>query len=153
MQERKRPVFLVATANQVHSLPPELLRKGRFDEIFAIDLPNSEERKAIFSIHINKKKRNLKKFDLEILASCTPGFTGSEIESLIDEAMFNAFDQGKDITTECIKDAATNTVPLSVTSSEQIKAIREWASTRARFASKAEKFSEKSETKTGRKIS
>lgn len=138
MQERRRPVFLVATANQVHGLPPELLRKGRFDEIFAVDLPSAMERQVIFAIHLTRKSRVPGKFDLDVLAEATEGFTGSEIETVVDEAMFNAFDKGKDIDTATLAAAAKATTPLSKTAKEQIEAIREWAQTRARFASAPE---------------
>ena len=135
MQERRRPVFLVATANQVEGLPPELLRKGRFDELFAVDLPNEVERSAIFSIHIGKRRRKIEMFDLAMLVKSTEGFTGAEIENVLDEAMFNAFDCGSDITTEIICSAAKKTQPLSTTAKEKIEEIRAWAKTRARFAS------------------
>lgn len=135
MQERKRPVFLFATANNVQALPPELLRKGRFDEIFAVDLPTMSEREAIFAIHLNKKGRDPKKFDLAVLAGKTEGFTGSEIEVVIDDAMYNAFDKNKDIDDLTICNAAESTVPLSKTAKEQVDAIRAWAQTRAKFAS------------------
>jgi len=136
MQERARPVFLVATANQVHNLPPELLRKGRFDEIFAVDLPNLEERKAILDIHLQRKNRKPSAFNVALIAAQVDGFTGSEIENVIDEAMFSAFDADREFTTEDIMKAAENTVPLSTTAKEQIEGIREFAKTRARFASK-----------------
>lgn len=135
MQERRRPVFLVATANQVEGLPPELLRKGRFDELFAVDLPNAVERAAIFTIHLKKKKRDAASFEVAALAEATEGFTGAEIENVIDEAMFNAFDAGTDITTKAILEAAKTITPLSKTAKEQIESIRTWAKTRARFAS------------------
>lgn len=135
MQERRRPVFLVATANQVEGLPPELLRKGRFDELFAVDLPNESERAAIFEIHISKRKRDIKNFDVAQLARTTEAFTGAEIENVIDEAMFNAFDAGTDISTVIIEQAAKKMTPLSTTAKEQIDSIRQWAKTRARFAS------------------
>ena len=152
MQERKRPVFLIATANNVSALPPELLRKGRFDEIFAVDLPSEKEREAIFAIHLTKKKRELKKFDLSILAQNTEGFTGSEIEAVVDDAMYSAFDRNKDIDDIILVQAAKDTTPLSKTAAEQIQAIRDWAKTRARYASSS---SEENEvvTKTGRKLS
>ncbi len=138
MQERRRPVFLVASANDVSGLPPELLRKGRFDEIFAVDLPNEDERTAIFKIHLKKRKRDaladaMTASSVPVLS--TAEFTGSEIENVVEEAMFNAFDEGRDITMADLMDAAVATTPLSVTAGEKIKAIREWASTRARFAS------------------
>ena len=138
MQERKRPVFLVATANDISGLPPELLRKGRFDEIFAVDLPNDDERTAIFKIHLNKRKRTVLAEQMEpgsVPVLSTEGFTGSEIENVIEEAMFNAFDEGRDITMTDLMDAAVATTPLSQTAKEKIEAIREWAKNRARFAS------------------
>lgn len=135
MQERRRPVFLVATANQVANLPPELLRKGRFDEIFAVDLPSTQERRMIFTIHLSKKGRDVSAFDLGTLADFSDTFTGSEIETVIDEAMFNAFDQGRDLTTDDIVKAIKATTPLAQTAKEQIDGIREWAKSRARFAS------------------
>jgi ATP-dependent 26S proteasome regulatory subunit len=135
-QECKRPVFIVATANNVTALPPELLRKGRFDELFALDLPSDDERKAIFSIHLVKRKRDVNAFDLPALVASTSGYTGSEIEACINEAMFHAFaDNGREVTTADIVNAANVTVPLVVTAKEQIQSIRDWAKTRARFAS------------------
>jgi len=138
MQERRRPVFLVATANQVGHLPPELLRKGRFDEIFAIDLPSDKERESIFTIHLAKKSRDPKRFNLPKLAAATEDFTGSEIETVLDEAMFNAFDENREVETDDIVKAAHSTTPLAKTAKEQIDAIREWAKSRARFASGVE---------------
>jgi SpoVK/Ycf46/Vps4 family AAA+-type ATPase len=139
MQERKRPVFVVATANQVESLPPELLRKGRFDEIFAVNLPRPDEREAIFRIQLGKKKRDPKAFELRDPVAKTEGFTGSEIETVVDEAMFAAFERGQgDITTVDLIDAARSITPLSVTAAEQVKSIQKWAETRARFASSPE---------------
>lgn len=137
MQERRRPVFLVATANQVEGLPPELLRKGRFDEIFAVDLPNEQERVAIFFLHLKKRNRtDFTEAQVFDAVKATNGFTGSEIENVIEEAMFNAFDLDRDITEQDLVAAARATTPLSVTAKEQIERIREWAKTRARFASK-----------------
>ena len=150
MQERRRPVFMVATANQVSSLPPELLRKGRFDEIFAVDLPNRTERKTIFTIHIAKKNREVANFDLSVLADTAEGFTGSEIETVIDEALFTAFDAGRELETADIVKSLESTTPLSQTAKEQIDDIREWARTRARFASG--KPPEAEQKKTSRKI-
>lgn len=138
MQERRRPVFLVATANDISGLPPELLRKGRFDEVFAVDLPNDDERTAIFKIHLKKRKRDALAETItpsSVAIKTTDGFTGSEIENVVESAMFEAFDEGRDITMTDLMDAAVATTPLSVTASEKIDAIREWASTRARFAS------------------
>jgi hypothetical protein len=135
MQERRRSVFMVATANDVTSLPPELLRKGRFDEIFAVDLPSEDERKAILAIHLKGRKRDPKKFDLEAVAGATDTFTGSEIEACLDEGLFAAFDAGGELETEHLLEAARSIVPLATTAKEQIEGIRAWAKSRARFAS------------------
>jgi SpoVK/Ycf46/Vps4 family AAA+-type ATPase len=137
LQEKTVPVFVVATANQVEVLPPELLRKGRFDEIFFIDLPARNERRDIFAIHLRKRKRDPNKFDLESLADATPGYSGAEIEQVVIEALYNAFDSGKDITTDDLLRAARASVPLSMTMREKIAELRNWAETRARKASSA----------------
>lgn len=137
MQDKKAPAFVVATSNDVTSLPPELLRKGRFDEIFFIDLPTSDERTQIFKIHLQKRKRNPDEFDLERLAAATPGFSGAEIEACVVEALYDAFDEEKALTTEALVTAAHHTVPLSMTMRERIEDLREWANTRARIASSA----------------
>jgi SpoVK/Ycf46/Vps4 family AAA+-type ATPase len=141
MQDKQAPAFVVATSNDVTALPPELLRKGRFDEIFFIDLPAKEERKQIFTIHLRKRKRNPEDFDLDRLAEATPGFSGAEIEAVVVDALYDAFDslrEGGDeheIDTDTIIAAAHNTVPLSMTMRERIEDLREWAATRARAAS------------------
>ena len=140
MQDKKAATFVVATSNDVTSLPPELLRKGRFDEIFFIDLPSEGEREEIFKIHILKRKRNPDDFDLPRLAAATPGFSGAEIEAAVIEALYDAFDDDKQLTTESIVGAVQHTVPLSMTMRERIEDLRRWADTRARLAS-----SEKSE--------
>lgn len=136
MQERKRPVFLVATANGVSDLPPELLRKGRWDEIFAIDLPSLRERIAILEIHLKARSRKPEAFKLAQVGDATEGFTGAELEAVVVEAMVNAFDDdAREIETSDLVAAAQNTVPLSRTAKEQIDGIRAWASSRARWAS------------------
>jgi len=135
MQEKKKPVFVVATANNISQLPPELLRKGRMDEIFFVDLPGLKARKEIFSIHLSKKKRNTRNFDIDLLSKASKGFSGAEIEEALKEAMFQAYDRGKEVTTADIKDALEKTYPLSKTMSEVIKKMREWAKSRAVFAS------------------
>jgi len=139
MQERRRPVFLVATANDVSVLPPEFLRKGRWDEIFAVDLPTDQERRDIIHIHLRKRNRNpddvLPGNSMGALVNATRGFTGAEIENVIEEAMFDAFDQGEEINAQFLLVAAKNTIPLSTTAKEQIESIRMWASSRARWAS------------------
>jgi ATP-dependent 26S proteasome regulatory subunit len=138
LQEKTVPVFVVSTANQVEVLPPELLRKGRFDEIFFIDLPSAGEREDIFRIHLRKRKRDVATFDVSALAAATPGFSGAEIEQLVVEGMYDAFDAGHDITTDLLLEAARATVPLSMTMREKISYLRDWSATRARPASSAE---------------
>ena len=139
MQEKSTPVFVVATANNINLLPPELLRKGRFDEIFFVDLPTKEERKNIFSIHLLKKGQDPSNFALEKLSEKVDGFNGAEIEECIKEAMFEAYIQNPQtpiLQTKHIIDAIESTVPLSQTMKEQITNLREWAKTRAKNASK-----------------
>jgi len=138
MQEKEKPVFVVATANNINQLPPELLRKGRFDEIFFVDLPSEEERVNIFKIHLLKKKQNPNSFPLEMFAKKTDGFNGAEIEECIKEALFAAYVANpKEPKLEAIHiiDAIKQTVPLSTTMKEQITMLRQWASTRAKNAS------------------
>jgi len=133
MQERKRPVFLVATANDVTSLPPELIR--RWDEIFAVDLPSRTEREAIFKIQLKKRGRTKIAVD-QAMIDATDGFTGSEIEKVVKSAMFTAFaDKRREFTSSDMVNAAKKTTPLSVTMKEKVDDIRKWAKTRARFAS------------------
>ena len=138
MQEKTSPVFVVATANNINLLPPELLRKGRFDEIFFVDLPNEEERKKIFEIHLAKKNQNSHSFPMEMLSKKTEGFNGAEIEECIKEAMFAAYVENPELPilkASHLVDAISKTVPLSTTMKEQIYALRQWASTRAKNAS------------------
>lgn len=136
MQERTEPVFVIATANDVSNLPPELLRKGRFDEIFFVDLPNPQERRKIFEIHIEKRNRKVDNFDLGILVKNSHNYTGAEIESSIESAMYEAFsDNKRDINTNDIIKALSDTVPICKLMSEEIAWLRKWASDRARNAS------------------
>ena len=142
MQEKTTPVFVVATANNINLLPPELLRKGRFDEIFFVDLPNKEERKKIFSIHLEKKHQKPNEFALESISEKSEGFNGAEIEECIKEAMFAAYiqePQNPKLQTKHIIDAIDATVPLSQTMSEQIASLRKWAATRAKSATRVER--------------
>jgi SpoVK/Ycf46/Vps4 family AAA+-type ATPase len=127
MQERKAPVFLVATANDIEALPPELLRKGRFDEIFFVDLPGLEARHAILSVHLNKRKRDPKQFDLDTLAQVSEGFSGAEIEQAVISALYDAFSAKRELTTDDILSALKNSPPLSVTMAERVAALRDWA--------------------------
>jgi len=135
LQEKTKPVFVIATANRIEQLPPELVRKGRFDEIFFIDLPSRAERRDIFDIHLRRRGRHSRHFDLEKLARDSVGFTGAEIEAAIISAMYNAFPEDRDINTDDIISALEETIPLSKTAREQIEYIRNWAATRARPAS------------------
>jgi ATP-dependent 26S proteasome regulatory subunit len=136
MQEKTHPVFVVATANDISALPPELLRKGRFDEIFFVDLPAEEEREEIFSIHLRKRGRNPEEFDLDDLAEESAGFSGAEIEQAAISALYTAFEQDRELTTDDIQTALKQTVPLSITMREDIGMVRRWAKGRARPASK-----------------
>ncbi|KMP12151.1 ATPase [Candidatus Nitromaritima sp. SCGC AAA799-A02] len=135
MQEKTKPVFVISTANNIDALPPELLRKGRFDDIFFIDLPHEKEREQIFKIHIGLKKRNPAKYDLRQLVEVSRQFSGAEIEQAIVSAMYAAFALDRDFTTEDIVKAVKETVPLAVTAQEQIARLREWAHQRTRPAS------------------
>lgn len=135
LQEKTQPVFVIATANQIELLPPEILRKGRFDEIFFVDLPREEERAEIFHIHLRKRRRDPARFDLRALAAASTGLSGAEIESAIVGALYDAFESGQDATTEGILRAMSESVPLSVTMREDIERLRRWAHGRARPAS------------------
>lgn len=135
LQEKTAPVFVIATANNIQLLPPELLRKGRFDEIFFVDLPEAQERKEIFKIHINKRNRPVEKFDLDALSSQSEGFSGAEIEQTVISSLYDAFLENRDIETYDIIKNITESVPLSVTMKEQIDGIRNWSKFRARPAS------------------
>jgi SpoVK/Ycf46/Vps4 family AAA+-type ATPase len=138
LQEKTKPVFVVATANDISALPPELLRKGRFDEIFFVDLPTEEDRKEIFAIHLRKRKRDPEKIDLGLLAKEAVGFSGAEIEQVVISALYDAFEKARDITTEDLLGAVRETVPLSITMREEIDEVRQWAQGRARQASAQE---------------
>jgi hypothetical protein len=136
LQEKTRPVFVVATANRVMDLPPELLRKGRFDEIFFVDLPDTDEREAIARIHVERRKRSLEVLDPKAISLICQDFSGAEIEQAIIDAMFKAYSEDREVTLEDIKTAAENTMPLSKTMAEDIKKLRDWAKGRARYANK-----------------
>ena len=137
LQDKTAPCFVVATANDVSALPPELLRKGRFDEIFFVDLPDEPEREEIFNIHLKKRRRDPANFDLKALSKATNGYSGAEIEQAIIAAMYDAFNQDRDILTDDILKAAKQSIPLSETMKEKIDILRFWAETRARPASSA----------------
>ncbi|MDY6806738.1 MAG: AAA family ATPase, partial [Cyanobacteriota bacterium] len=128
LAEKTSPVFVVATANNIQSLPPEILRKGRFDEIFFVGLPNQDERKAIFEVHLSRlRPQNIKNYDLERLAYETPDFSGAEIEQTLIEAMHIGFSQNRDFTLDDVLEAASQIIPLARTAKEQINFLQEWA--------------------------
>ena len=134
MQEKQAPVFIVATANDVSQLPPEMLRKGRFDELFFVDLPNQAEREAIWAIQVQKYRRDPREYDLVQLARATEGLTGSEIENVFVDALFLAFDAGNEPTDLTIAQVLNDFVPLSKLMAEQIAGLKNWAKGRARSA-------------------
>jgi SpoVK/Ycf46/Vps4 family AAA+-type ATPase len=131
MQDRKAPVFVAATCNNVTVLPPELIRKGRFDELFFVDLPNQAERKQIYAIQLAKRKRNPAEFELEKVAAAAKGYSGAEIDAAVQGALYAAYSEKKAMTTQMLLDALRQTVPLSTTRAEEIEALRAWARSRA----------------------
>jgi hypothetical protein len=135
LSEKSAPVFVVATANEVAQLPPELLRKGRLDEIFYVDLPSEEERAEIFRIHLSKRNRKPEAFDLEALVAASPDFSGAEIEEAVISALYDAFYARQELATAHVVTALSQTVPLAKTMAEKIAAQRNWATGRARNAS------------------
>jgi AAA+ superfamily predicted ATPase len=131
LQERKGDVFVVATANDVSKLPPELIRKGRFDEMFFVDLPDAAGRAEILKIHLHKRKRAAETFDLRALSDSTEGFSGAELEQIVVSSLYTAFSSGGDVTTEILLNEAKQTVPLAKTMAEKMMSLRKWASERA----------------------
>ena len=131
MQDRESGVFLAATSNNITVLPPEMMRKGRFDEIFFVDLPSVEVRAALFELHLKKRGRDVTTFDLAKLAAGSEGFSGAEIEQLIVAGLYTAFAQKQQLTTEVLLAEIHATQPLSVTRAEEVESIRQWAKTRA----------------------
>jgi SpoVK/Ycf46/Vps4 family AAA+-type ATPase len=140
MQEKKGNVFVAATANEIDMLPPEILRKGRFDEIFFVDLPGISERKNIFAVHLKKRNQDPAKFNLTDLAKATEGYNGAEIEQCVISALFDAFNDKRALTIDDLMRAIGRMVPLSKTMKEQIKRIKSWAFNRAVLAGKPEKY-------------
>jgi SpoVK/Ycf46/Vps4 family AAA+-type ATPase len=138
MQDRKAAVFVAATCNNVTVLPPELIRKGRFDELFFVDLPSAAERKQIFCIQLTKRKRNPADYDLDRVAAAAKGFSGAEIESAVQTALYAAFARKQEMNTEDLLTALSSTVPLSITRAEEIAELRAWAKDRAVWASRLE---------------
>jgi len=135
MQDRKAPVFVAATCNNVTVLPPELIRKGRFDELFFVDLPSLVERKKIFAIHLARRKRPPADFDLDRVAAAARGYSGAEIDAAVQTSLYAAFASKQAVNTQGLLDALRATVPLSTTRSEEIQALRAWAKQRAVAAS------------------
>lgn len=135
LSDKVSPVFVIATANDITQLPPELLRKGRLDEIFFVDLPSERERTEIFRIHLEKRRRNPAGFDLELLAKHADGFSGAEIEQAVISGLFDAFSRGTDLDTPTLMASLGETVPLSKTMSEELNKLRSWAHGRTRLAS------------------
>jgi hypothetical protein len=131
MQDRKAPVFVAATCNNVSALPPELIRKGRFDELFFVDLPNQDERAQIFSIQLIKRKRNPADYELEKIAAAAKGYSGAEIDAAVQGALYAAYSEKKPLCSQSLLDALAQTVPLSITRAEEIASLRDWARTRA----------------------
>ena len=130
MQDRRGDVFVVATANDIQRLPPEFLRKGRFDEIFFVDLPDEETRKEVFRIHLTSRGHDPETFDLDALAAATEGFSGSEIEQVVVSALYTAFSSRKELDTDALRAEIAATRPLSVTMAEHMDAMRAWAKER-----------------------
>jgi ATP-dependent 26S proteasome regulatory subunit len=147
LSEKKVPVFVVATANDVSLLPPELLRKGRFDEIFFVDLPCFAEREEIFRVHLAKRKLEPSEFDIAGLAHASKGYSGAEIEEAVISALFDVFYEKEQMTTEWLLESLRQTVPLSKTMSEDVDHLRKWAVGRARSATSPEAATEPGEDK------
>jgi SpoVK/Ycf46/Vps4 family AAA+-type ATPase len=140
LQEKKSPVFVIATANAVEQLPPEFLRKGRFDEIFFVDLPTKKEREEIFRVQLKKRNRNPKNFDMAEQAKAAKKFTGAEIEEAVVVGMFTAWNNGqREVTTEDILDAVNNITPMANSMADRIENLRSWAKNTAKMANAVEK--------------
>ena len=140
LQEKTRPVFVVATANEVEHLPPELLRKGRFDETFFVDLPDARGREQILAIHVAAHGRDPAAFDLGAIAGQCEHMSGAELEQIVVAGLYRAFQKGRDLSSDDLAVAARGTVPLYRTYEEQIKALRDWAKGRARKASEDQRL-------------
>jgi vesicle-fusing ATPase len=140
MQEHESEIFIAATANRIDLLPAELLRRGRFDQIFFIDLPTRVEREEIFSIHLKGKGNDPQDFNIPQLAQITKGWTGSEIEQVIISGMYEAFNENRKLTEDDLFVIFGNSVPLSITMEEQIKKIKSWAHNRAVPATKEKEY-------------
>jgi hypothetical protein len=137
LQERKGPVFVVATANDVSRLPPELLRRGRFDELFFVDLPDLEARREILALHLRRRGRSPDELDVAAIAELCVEYSGAELEQVVIGALHRAYAHGRDVETGDLRRVAQDVVPLFKTYEEQVKALREWARGRARVAARA----------------
>ncbi|HEV2963932.1 MAG TPA: AAA family ATPase [Candidatus Angelobacter sp.] len=138
MQDRRAAVFVAATSNNVVALPPELIRKGRFDELFFVDLPNLVERKVIFNLQLARHKLNPANFNLDQLVTASKSYSGAEIDAAVQTAMYDAFSSKKTVTTESVLEALKSTIPLSATRAEEIQSLRAWSRHRAVPASSPE---------------
>lgn len=134
-QETKYPIFMIGTANNPEALPSMVYRRGRIDEIWAVDIPSQEERKEIYAIHLRKRSRDPELFGIEMLSAASTGFTGAEIEGTIEDAMFNAFSDNKEVTTGHILQSIKNTIPQNVRDAEELERLRSWTKNRARSVS------------------
>ena len=130
MAENTAQVFIVATANQIEGLPPELIRKGRVDEIFFVDLPDAESRREIITLHLDKRSQRTSSFELTELVTATEGFSGAEIEQGIVSALYLAREKDEALHTRHILEELNSTRPLSVVMSEKLQGLRAWASSR-----------------------
>jgi SpoVK/Ycf46/Vps4 family AAA+-type ATPase len=135
LQDKKSPVFVVATANDISSLPPEVLRQERFDEIFFVDLPDKKQREEILRIHLAQRGRSGENFDLNSLSESCGGFSGAELEQAVIEGLFRAFEADREIETGDITQAVEDTFPLSCSRAAEIAALKHWATKNARAAS------------------
>jgi len=135
LQDKRSPVFVVATANDLSALPPEFLRQGRFDDIFFVGLPAEAERKTIFQIHLKKRHRQPETFDLDVVSKATEGYSGAEIEQAVNTALFMAFDAGRELTQTDLLQAVTDTRPLSRSRAKEIAWLTTWAQNNAKMAS------------------
>jgi SpoVK/Ycf46/Vps4 family AAA+-type ATPase len=131
LQDRRADVFVVATANDVQRLPPEFLRKGRFDETFFVDLPDADTRTEILRIHLKRRRQASETIDLAAITDATPGYSGAELEQVVVSALYTAFNDNASLSTELLLAEVTATRPLSVTMAEKVEAMRTWARGRA----------------------
>jgi len=139
LNDRSSPVYAIATANQVQSLPPEFCRKGRFDEIYGLDLPGLEEREEIFGIHLSKRDRDPKKFDIKQFSVDTEGYTGADIEQVVKLSLKIAFGNQEDLTESHVEKAIPQIIPLSKTESQRIAETKKWCESHAKPANPPKK--------------